>query len=121
MSENTIKEVKVGKYGSAVTLLLESGKEVQLNLQGDCCSGSYFEDNSCDEMEGLVGEELRSIERASARIEDKEVEYTVSKYHALKITTDKSSLTVDWRNDSNGYYDGWCEVYGWETTDFKPW
>ena len=31
---------------------------------------------------------------------------TVKKVGIILITTDKGHITVDWRNDSNGYYDG---------------
>jgi len=31
-------------------------------------------------------------------------------YYGLKITTDKGRCTLDYRNDSNGYYGGWANI-----------
>jgi len=31
-------------------------------------------------------------------------------YYGVKITTDAGRCTIDFRNDSNGYYGGWLEV-----------
>ena len=31
-------------------------------------------------------------------------------YYGVKITTEHGRCTIDFRNDSNGYYGGWLEV-----------
>lgn len=94
---------------------LDDGRRVVLSLDGDCCSGSYFEERSVEDAHSLVGEELRAIAHASSRLADVTSEYgDLTQYHAVKITTDKQEVVIDWRNESNGYYDGWCDVIGFE-------
>jgi len=94
---------------------LEDGSRVILSLDGDCCSQSTFEKNSLDDASGLVGDELRALEHVSSAIpnvggygEDS------TQYSAVKVTTDKQVVVLDWRNESNGYYSGTCDIIGWK-------
>lgn len=106
----------VADKNDAVTLMLAGGRALRLALDGDCCSSSYYTDpRQFDELigatiqcieerdgesrEGLDAEDIRRAE------ENKEYRESVS-WHFLVFTTDKGHVTVDWRNDSNGYYDG---------------
>lgn len=90
-------------------------RQVRLVLSGDCCSQSFFEKNSIEDARGLVGLNLRAIEHVSSGIPDrKDARFDVTVYHAVKITTEDRVVVIDWRNESNGYYDGECEVIGWE-------
>lgn len=98
-----------------VVITSTDGREVVLSLDGDCCSSSYFEENSLADLQSIVGEKLEKFEEVGARKSDNNDDYDNSTvYHALKVTTDKQELVVDWRNESNGYYDGWCTVTGFE-------
>jgi hypothetical protein len=116
-----IKEVLVDVYKSVLTLKAEDGRRVRLVLDGDCCSESYFENNSIADAKSIIGETLVKIQpvregSTRKRVENADAlgfnqEYVV--YHALKITTNKQELVLDWRNESNGYYDGTCIVVGW--------
>lgn len=105
--------VKVAADGESVRLV---GKDraIELMLTGDCCSRSYFPEASLTDLRELKGEKLAMLEEVeSARPDgvqpDEECGEDV-RWHALKITTNKSSRTIDWRNDSNGYYDGWLTI-----------
>lgn len=100
------------RYTELLTLTLDDGKLVHLAIDGDCCSSSYFEENSVKDAYGLVGQTLVNIEHVSSALNDKDEESVCTKYHAIKITTDKEVVVLDWRNESNGYYDGTCEVLG---------
>ena len=44
-------------------------------------------------------------ERSLGEVPSKEGEDSVSG-HCIVFTTDQGHETIDWRNDSNGYYDG---------------
>jgi len=112
-----IVSVNVGANADGVeemTLRNELGQEVKLTLHGDCCSGSFFEALSVADAKALVGQELRQIATLkSSSIEDHgEMDHLVCRYHAIKITTDQGVTVLDWRNESNGYYDGECVVSG---------
>ena len=108
-----------------LTLIADDGRKVELRLSGDCCSASYFEPRCVKEVQELVGQILLGVGSIESTISDKRVESTEEndynggsyKYHAVKLSTDKETLVVDWRNESNGYYDGTCTVTGWTPID----
>ena len=84
-------------------------KDIKITLSGDCCSKSYFDADSLKDIAGLVGEYLVSVEDRFIR-EEQGGTQEYSKISALVLTTDKQSVSVMWRNDSNGYYSGSVEV-----------
>jgi hypothetical protein len=93
----------------AVSLVLDNGQVLQIDLEGDCCSSSYFADvKQFDELKGATIQSIEERDEASstplAKPED-DNDSSVS-WHFLVFTTDKGHVTIDWRNDSNGYYDG---------------
>lgn len=90
------------------------GRSVKLDLSGDCCSGSYFEETCISEAKELVGQTITRIQHVESELPEREEPHgNVTKYHAVKISTLSGELVLDWRNESNGYYDGSCEVAGW--------
>lgn len=109
-----------------LTLVATSGHQVEVELDGDCCSHSFFDDHSKLDARGLMGERLMSIEdsgRTGPEVDPIAVvnDAESTEYHALIVKTDKQSITVDWRNESNGYYGGTAlirfdgvAVGGWE-------
>lgn len=110
-----VVEVDVDETRCAI--MSADGRKVEVWLDGDCCSRSVFEENSVNELKSLVGERIRDIEHAVSGLEKLVAHDDESVYRALKITTDKRVLVVDWRNDSNGYYDGTCQINGlWESS-----
>lgn len=94
-------------------LVSTDGHEVLVELEGDCCSRSFFDNYSLIDARGLMGERLVSIEDVG-RGEPENDPYKggcdVIEYHALIIRTDRQSITIDWRNDSNGYYSGTARI-----------
>lgn len=100
-----------------LTLIAESGDRVVLALTGDCCSGSYFEAQSVKDVQGLVGQTIVGIEAVKSAQPNKETDDGLTQYHAIKITTNQETVVVDWRNESNGFYDGECTIYGWPKPD----
>lgn len=111
----------------SLRLVSTDGHEVRVELEGDCCSRSFFDNYSLIDARGLMGERLVDIEdvdRTAPESDPYKDGCDVIEYHALIIRTDKQSITVDWRNDSNGYYSGTahiffdgepCRVYDWDT------
>jgi hypothetical protein len=96
-----------------VRLLNAEDKGVELLLEADCCSTSYFTPESLADLKGLVGATLIELEEVQEKYwghKYTNTDDTRTRYHALLIKTDKQSLTVDWRNDSNGYYDGNLDI-----------
>lgn len=101
---------------ATVTVWLEDGRGLRLALDGDCCSSSYYSDMA--QFNELVGSTIRGVEERDGESRDgldedaKKLEKEKGEYrdevswHFLVFTTDKGHVTIDWRNDSNGYYDG---------------
>lgn len=88
-------------------LQLEGDVVLRLSLDGECCSSSYF--TNLEQFRELEGSRILALEeRAEAA---SFVPYALEKtevlsWHFLVFTTDRGHVTIDWRNDSNGYYDG---------------
>lgn len=72
---------------------------------GDCCSRSYIE--SLDNPEIFKDSSFLSV--ASIAGEQKDIDYGVHKWTFYKFITSKGMCTLSFRNESNGYYDGWLE------------
>lgn len=106
------------KNSSEVELVSESGDILKLELEGDCCSGSYFDDNSVLDVKSLLGETLMSVEDSAWECPDKvdgecrcDGDDESTQHSALIVKTDRQSITMMWRNVSNGYYSGWLNMY----------
>lgn len=118
---NRIKEALLGKTivshvladdGSCITLACSDGSSVRLVAYGQCCSTAWIE--SIDDEAALHGRVLDVEEIAMPNLGN--IDGTRHKgvdevsYYGLKITTEKGRSVLDYRNDSNGAYDGRLEV-----------
>ncbi len=113
----TVLAVHASEGGSEVDLICDNGEEVHIALDADCCSESYFDADSLADMRSLVGQTLQSIDDVETDAPASECRQDEQTVHCLKITTDARSISCLWRNrreltceDSNGYYDGRCNV-----------
>jgi hypothetical protein len=92
-----------------------TGRMLVVTLSADCCSHSYFPKQSAEAMTSMAGERLLSL----TDVEPVEVDSSHEvRYHHLRVVTDKSTTTIDWRNDSNGYYDGTIECVSIDGVSF---
>jgi hypothetical protein len=106
----TVKEIAAKK--DFVGLVLDTGQTLRLSLDGDCCSRSYFTDT--DQFLELVGAKIQGIEERRGESKDGLNEAAMAdeyapediKWYFLVFVTNKGHVTIDWRNDSNGYYSG---------------
>ena len=105
--------VKVDADSIGATITFENDQEMKLVLEGDCCSHSYFQDvKQFDELVDSVVLEIDEVSGPSSEaIEaiDTSDQECVS-WHFLIFKTDRGHVTIDWRNDSNGYYDGTVNI-----------
>lgn len=89
---------------TAVALDLDDGTVASIRLHGECCSHSYFTD--LRQFQELKGRVLNAVEVRHNNTEDRgRIEWSF-----LVFVTDAGHVTVDWRNDSNGYYSGYIET-----------
>jgi hypothetical protein len=100
----TINSVEVG--GSDAILGMTDGSTLTLKLDGDCCSYSVFHEP--EQFDELIGATIQGIEERDSEREgqgDENSEETT--WHMLCFITNRGHVTIDWRNESNGYYDGY--------------
>jgi hypothetical protein len=96
------------------------GNWYRLNAVGDCCSYSWYE--HCDNASVFDNAKLIAWEDAGGEDEDKD--WNVIRVNMLKFKTEKGDCTIEFRNESNGYYSGWVEFsdgagFNEESTEFK--
>lgn len=113
----TVASVSVtSDFARRVELGMVDGRVLVLELEGGCCSQSYFSD--VRQFDELIGAKIQAIEdrdgesREGLDDEDKNncpiraPNRECVSWHFLVFVTDKGHVTIDWRNDSNGFYDG---------------
>lgn len=83
-----------------------SDETVKYNAVGDCCSQSFIE--SLDNPEIFQNAVFDSVESVSG--ETKENGIVAHKWTFYKFKTNKGMCTLSFRNESNGYYDGFLEL-----------
>lgn len=116
------------QYDETIALYLDNGKALALQLSGECCSTSAFTEEAFAAALELIGAEVQKVEHHSGgstgyrgdedppvpeRTAALALQYPPSEadsWHFIIFTTDKCYVTIDWRNMSNGYYDGDCAV-----------
>lgn len=81
---------------------------VRYNAVGDCCSESFIED--LDNIEALQDATMMEVEVVDGPSKDMADGYGESKWTFYKFKTNKGMCTLSFRNDSNGYYNGWLEL-----------
>ena len=96
-----IENVVLNKDDAELLFIASDGRELKFELIGDCCSTSYFDEESKVDAASLLGHTLRSWEVSSVgRLPlsgDGE-----RQLYMLVVRTDKASISLSWRNDSNG-------------------
>jgi hypothetical protein len=123
-------------HASRPTLFLDTGKAFAFDLEGDCCSVSEFTPEGLEAFKELQGARVLAVEAREGgsvrddgslsalihgtppalerRTIDLAMRYPstqdVDAWHFLVFTTDRGHVTIDWRNSSNGYYDGTCTM-----------
>lgn len=85
------------------------GKWYTLDAIGDCCSRSWYE--HCDNADALKDATVLEYDYTSE--EDQFNDSAGDEYiqvNMMKFKTTKGHCTIEFRNESNGYYSGWTEV-----------
>jgi len=111
----TVKEVLADD--DVVRFLSQDGRTLYVEVSTDCCDDSYFDKDSIEDMEGLVGQTLLSIESVETNAEltdprphDDFHDREAQSVYCLVFKTTSSEISVLWRNDSNGCYSGSVEL-----------
>lgn len=75
---------------------------------GDCCSISWF--NDMLGVGNLLNFTVVSVEDVELP-EPQQKDYEYLQDYGIKLTTTGGYVDIVYRNESNGYYGGWCELY----------
>lgn len=75
------------------------------DVEGECCSESWIEHISLPVALPATITGVEDLDFPDLSTWDNP-EYEFLQFYGFNIHTDKGSLTIDYRNDSNGYYGG---------------
>lgn len=108
MTENvligkTVTAVYLASDKKAIRFDLDSNEQIIARADGDCCSSTWIE--SLDMPDALVGT-VTGVEDLTMPDLGQPDEYGTIAYYGCKISTEKGSCVIDYRNESNGYYGG---------------
>lgn len=123
LNGKVIKEINVfGEYHDKIQFVTDSG-DICFYTYGDCCSSSFFSD--IWNAQNIIGEKVITVEdidlqpgeapNRGAEDDDNEQIY------GIKITSEKGSCVIIFRNHSNGYYGGSIEDGSSPKEDEKKW
>lgn len=114
----TIVSVSVSGDRETITLATSDGRVIVGRAYGDCCSRTWIE--NVENEEALVGHTIDAVEDIPMPDlgnvgTDHQPDVESVAYYGLRITTGAGICTIDYRNDSNGYYGGdlsWATLEG---------
>lgn len=104
--------LKIKWTSEEVTFMCKSGVYV-FKAEGDCCSTSWIE--AFDDSKDLTGVILAVKTLELPQIQTEEPDSL--KVYGYGIITQVGEYTLEFRNESNGYYGGWLEL---TSIDGKP-
>jgi hypothetical protein len=109
LMDKTIESVLISKDEG--TLAFDVGEDdlIYFQVDGDCCSESWFSDIFC--MPNLYSRVIKveDIELEDKyKTEDGRCRQESDLVYGYRITTMKGVAIISFRNSSNGYYGGWC-------------
>ncbi len=115
-----IEEKLIGKVLEAISLsddkqklsVTVDGETLKYGVEGDCCSSSWIE--HLEVPDGVIGSVITEIEEINMgevggskdHCERCKESDCLQLYQTL-IKTQKGTVTLEYRNDSNGYYGGY--------------
>jgi hypothetical protein len=120
----TIESINLSDDRSRITLKFQDGFSKSYGVEGDCCSSSWIE--HLEAPDDINGARLLRVEESDGVPFDGHVcvGYDYSKtdeenkaagacghdtlqVYNTKFHTDRGTVTLEYRNDSNGYYGGY--------------
>jgi hypothetical protein len=105
----TVTALELSQDRETLTLTCADGSTATGITYGDCCSQTWIE--NIENEEALIGHAITAVEDIEmpslgdvGTPHHPDVECV--QYYGLRITTTGGICTIDYRNDSNGYYGG---------------
>lgn len=113
-----IQKIRLNENDTLMVFNTSIGERIAFQTEGDCCSSSWF--SHISGLDTLIGNRINEVfprnefteeEQAKAEAEGSYESLTL---YGFLLITDKGTCDVEFRNDSNGYYGGWCEKTSFE-------
>ena len=105
--------------GEHLLKFVSGADELIYYAEGDCCSESWFADISgVDCLFGATVSAVEEMEYIDAQEVDNITRQEFDLIYGIKLYTNKGIADIVFRNSSNGYYGGWCNILWnkeWET------
>ena len=99
-----IVDVKIAEDKEAMLFVSDSGEELIVRVDADCCSYTWIESVEMPAL-GMPFTIIECQDLDMPNLGDMP-DCDVVEYYGAKIITDKGEMIIDYRNDSNGYYGG---------------
>lgn len=108
-----LNKVFLSDNRAAIKFIVDGGAEIIARADGDCCSATWIE--GVESPRQVLGAVVTNVEDLDMpEIPYNKREHDVIVFYGCKISTDKGSFVIDYRNESNGYYGGslkWDDEY----------
>ena len=115
MLNKPLRSVELSNHKERITFRFQDGSHRSFGVEGDCCSQSWIE--HLDVPNDLVGAVITSVEDGGGIPWDghiclEEVNFSRSCGHDhlqvynTRFFTNRGTIVLEYRNDSNGYYGG---------------
>lgn len=108
LENQTINEIWMNLENNTIIFELNNGNKLAYQTEGECCSASWF--NDLIGVSGLIGQKITLVRDVmSPKESTKQERDDVIEFYGIELYTDLGVSTIIYRNESNGYYGGWCE------------
>lgn len=85
----------------------QSGKVISWYVEGDCCSVSWIE--HIEGIRNLREKVVFECDLASEQYKEEKTDHNLLQFYRQDIKTGAGTCSIEFRNDSNGYYCGWID------------
>ena len=107
-----LKGVSLSEDKQTLTIDIDGAGEKRYGVEGNCCSSSWIE--YLEIPDGVLGSKVIEVEELSMDESDENKKHCdrckesdcLQVYQTL-IKTEKGTISLEYRNDSNGYYGGY--------------
>ena len=137
VSNNPLSEILVGKYIKNISIsaysdhmvitfsdeLFGAAKVLVLEATGDCCSESWFAEiiNYQAVCRNVITQvSVLELEECEYNLNDGRCRQDEDLVYGYRLTTSAGSCVITYRNSSNGYYGGDCNVWSLSLSNAQP-
>jgi len=103
----TIKEIYFDKEMESSIVFITDENKINYYLEADCCSTSYID--SFKGINNLLNQKVISMKELE-QTEEVIAEWQYIRTHPVEIITEKGKALFTYKNNSNGYYNGWIKL-----------